>query len=144
MNIRDFEPISGIKFDDVFKKQKLLMTRYEPYLVNSIKEFDINTLEDQELFKAFMLVRVVEELIEATVDINNREHFEEEIIDAFNFLIESYILYGWDYSNLNPWHEELTNNELPRKNLRGIPNGQVLLSASSSQQADEVFARKNK
>src|SRR3989344_8317667 len=35
-------------------------------------------------------------------------------------------------------------NELPRKNLRGIPNGQVLLSASSSQQADEVFARKNK
>ena len=35
-------------------------------------------------------------------------------------------------------------NELPRKNLRGIPNGQVLLSASSSQPADEVFARKNK
>ena len=35
-------------------------------------------------------------------------------------------------------------NELPRKNLRGIPNGKVLLSASSSQQADEVFARKNK
>ena len=34
--------------------------------------------------------------------------------------------------------------ELLRKNLRGIPNGQVLLSASSSQQADEVFARKNK
>ena len=34
--------------------------------------------------------------------------------------------------------------ELLRKNLRGIPNGQVLLSASSSPQADEVFAPKNR
>src|SRR3989344_4897548 len=48
----------------------------------------------------------------------------------------------WNIYNINRNIGSI--NELPRKNLRGIPNGQVLLSASSSKPADEVFARKNK
>ena len=49
------------------------------------------------------MCRVVEELVESTIDLEHLDHFLEEIIDALNFLLESYIIYGWNYDNLNSW-----------------------------------------
>ncbi len=105
MNTNDFTPVKGLTFEEIFEKQKPLMVDYEPELGERVKEFDINILEDQELFKSFLLVRFVEELTEATVDLEHEDHFEEEIIDAFNFLVETYLLYGWQYSDLDPWED---------------------------------------
>ncbi len=38
--------------------------------------------------------------MEAMEDRKNENHFREELIDGFNFLIELYLLYGWDLKNL--------------------------------------------
>jgi hypothetical protein len=89
----------------MFKKQEEVFKDFMLLEGINIKEysFDINCLEDQQLLKDFLQIRFIEELTEATADLKNKDHFKEEIIDALNFLMEAYILYGYNYSDLQDW-----------------------------------------
>ena len=98
MNILNFDPKEVKGFSEVFKIQREIMVKFEPKLIDRIDSFDIDIYEDQMLLKDFLLSRLVEELTEASVALgaDHEIHFKEEIIDAMNFLVESYILYGWN------------------------------------------------
>ena len=101
----------------VFQKQKEIMLKYEKI---DIATFDINCLQDQQVMKDFAY-RCIEELTEAGEEIENYieflidpvkykddkrkidkvQHFKEEFVDFFNFLVEMYIIYGWDVKKLD-------------------------------------------
>lgn len=99
MNIEDFKPIT-CSLDDIFRLQREIKFRYEPEASVIFEQFDIDTYEDQETFKKYCW-RITEELMEALEDSQNKNHFKEELIDGFNFLIELYLLYGWDLNHLD-------------------------------------------
>lgn len=109
MNNENFDVIPNLEFLDVFTLQKGILNGFMAIEDKDwrLEDFDINTPEDQSLFKDFMEIRVVEELVESTLTLreNNRHHFLEEMVDALNFLVEAYLLYGWDYSDLDRWSE---------------------------------------
>lgn len=95
MNTQDFKPFIK-SWEEIYALQGELQLMYRPYFKERIANFDINTLEDQELFKK-LCWQIVEELAEAKEAIEEEldsEHFEEELIDAFNFMLELYQLYG--------------------------------------------------
>lgn len=95
MNTQDFKP-SIKSWEEIYSRQGELQLMYRPYFKERIANFDINTLEDQELFKK-LCWQIVEELAEAKDAIEwelDDEHFDEELIDAFNFTLELYQLYG--------------------------------------------------
>ena len=94
MNILNYDEIEITSLKEVIEKQKEIMIAFEPDLEKRIKEFDIDIPEDQMLLKDFLLTRVVEEITEASIALNkdHYEHFKEEIVDVFNFLIEAAIL----------------------------------------------------
>lgn len=104
MNTEDFKSFEfkGIEsaFQDIFKKQKLVFEKYMEFEPNKIEDFDINCYSDQQILKDFLQIRFIEELTEASEDPDNKDHFLEEIVDALNFLVEAYIIYGWDFDNL--------------------------------------------
>jgi hypothetical protein len=89
----------------IFEKQREVFYSFMKLEGKEMEEysFDINCGEDQQLIKDFLQIRFIEELTEATVDWGNRDHFKEEMADAFNFLVEAYILYGYGPKDLNPW-----------------------------------------
>lgn len=95
MNIENFKPIPNLSLRDLFEKQKEIKFLYEPGSKQIFENFDIDCYSDQELFKKYCW-RVVEELTEALEDQKNLNHLQEEIIDSFNFLIELFLLYGWN------------------------------------------------
>lgn len=94
MNIQDFKPFVK-SWEEIYALQGELQLMYRPYFKDRIANFDINTLEDQELFKK-LCWQIVEELVEAmeAKDKNEEDHVLEELIDAFNFMLELYQLYG--------------------------------------------------
>lgn len=95
MNTQDFKPFIK-SWEEIYSRQGELQLMYSPYFKERIANFDINTLEDQELFKK-LCWQIVEELAEAKDAIEwelDDEHFDEELIDAFNFTLELYQLYG--------------------------------------------------
>jgi len=98
MNTEDFKPIPDLSWPEIFEKQKQIKFLYEPESLEMFRNFDIDT--DQEIFKKYCW-RITEELMEALEDQNNENHFREELIDGMNFLIELYLLYGWDFEEVN-------------------------------------------
>lgn len=94
MNTQDFKPFIK-SWEEIYALQGELQLIYRPYFKERIANFDINTLEDQELFKK-LCWQIVEELTEAmeAKDKNEKDHVLEELIDAFNFMLELYQLYG--------------------------------------------------
>lgn len=95
MNTQDFKPFTK-SWEEIYALQGELQLMYRPYFKERIANFDINTLEDQELFKK-LCWQIVEELAEAKDAIEwelDDEHFDEELTDAFNFTLELYQLYG--------------------------------------------------
>lgn len=96
MNTQDFKPFIK-SWGEIYALQGELQLMYRPYFKERIANFDINTLEDQELFKK-LCWQIVEELTEAmeAKDKNEKDHVLEELIDAFNFMLELYQLYGMD------------------------------------------------
>lgn len=94
MNTQDFKPFIK-SWEEIYALQGELQLMYRPYFKERIANFDINTLEDQELFKK-LCWQIVEELTEAmeAKDKNEKDHVLEELIDAFNFMLELYHLYG--------------------------------------------------
>lgn len=94
MNTQDFKPFIK-SWEEIYARQGELQLMYRPYFKERIANFDINTLEDQELFKK-LCWQIVEELTEAmeAAEKSDDEHLAEELIDAFNFMLELYQLYG--------------------------------------------------
>ena len=95
MNTQGFKPFIK-SWEEIYALQGELQLMYRPHFKERIANFDINTLEDQELFKK-LCWQIVEELAEAKEAIEEEldvEHFDEELIDAFNFMLELYQLYG--------------------------------------------------
>lgn len=94
MNTQDFKPFIK-SWEEIYALQGELQLMYRPYFKERIANFDINTLEDQELFKK-LCWQIVEELTEAmeAAEEPDEEHLAEELIDAFNFMLELYQLYG--------------------------------------------------
>lgn len=94
MNTQDFKPFIK-SWEEIYALQGELQLMYRPYFKERIANFDINTLEDQELFKK-LCWQIVEELTEAmeAKDKNEKDHVLEELIDAFNFMLELHQLYG--------------------------------------------------
>lgn len=94
MNTQDFKPFTK-SWEEIYALQGELQLMYRPYFKERIANFDINTLEDQELFKK-LCWQIVEELTEAmeAAEEPDGEHLAEELIDAFNFMLELYQLYG--------------------------------------------------
>ena len=106
MNTNDFKPwkYRGEKsFHDIFRFQKKVFDMYMEAEKTDVSNFDINVYSDQQILKDFLQIRFIEELTEATADVKHEDHFLEEIIDAFNFLVEAYLIYGWTYKDLPPW-----------------------------------------
>lgn len=65
-------------------------------------DFCIDCPKDQLKFKDMMQIRFIEELTEASVDLDNQDHFHEEITDALNFFLAGYIMLGTDFKKLPP------------------------------------------
>jgi hypothetical protein len=99
MNTENFKPLENIDLKFIEDKQMEVMFRYEPSEKSIFENFDIDTYEDQEIFKKYCW-RVTEEIAEALEDLEHPQHFKEEITDAFNFLVELYNLYGWSVTDL--------------------------------------------
>lgn len=94
MNILNYEAIEVKDLAEMIQKQKEIMFAFEPDLKKRVEEFDIDIYEDQMLLKEFLLERTVEEITEAYAAFRAQhyEHYLEEIVDVFNFLIETHIL----------------------------------------------------
>jgi Fe-S-cluster containining protein len=113
MNIVDIENTKNLKkinsFKELYKeakKQFLAFIKVEKILKSGSWEeygFSIDFPEDQLLLKNFLQIRFFEELSEATLDIEHIEHYLEEITDAFNFFITSFIILGKKYEELPLW-----------------------------------------
>ena len=97
MNILNYEAFKVENLAEIIEKQKEIMFAFEPNLKQRVEEFDIDIYEDQMLLKDFLLVRAVEEITEAgaAIKANHVEHYKEEIIDVFNFLVEASIILNW-------------------------------------------------
>lgn len=124
MNTNDFKPLTydpKTCWELMFEKQKEVFIEFmkQEKIDWTTYDFDINCYEDQQLLKDFLEIRFVEELTEATEDLIHPDHFLEEMVDAFNFLMEAYIIYGWDYRNLTNWPEYFrdSSNKDDFKNL---------------------------
>lgn len=126
MNTQDFKP-STKSWEEIYALQGELQLRYRPYFKERIANFDINTLEDQELFKK-LCWQIVEELAEAKDAIGEEldtDHFDEELIDAFNFTLELYQLYGMTPSfdwTLPKWAQDLEDGDFAEDLLTLIGN----------------------
>ena len=111
MNTDNFTPFPYNKdtwLKETIQKQKELVFRYNAFEPNKIKDFDINTYVDQQIFKDYLQIRFTEELTEALTDTKNYTHFKEEMTDAFNFILSSYIIS--DYEDYLTWEEDLNEN----------------------------------
>lgn len=132
MNILDFkaEELTGPVLDKAFKiVEKLFLQRYKDYQP-TVKDLsipiDIDTFEGQVAMKDYLEIRVIEELMEMREALISHEeenemyeHVYEEVGDAFNFLVNAYILYGWNSNRFRPierlWNEYHSNTSQNRK-----------------------------
>lgn len=110
VNIKDFKAppdITGDKLDAIFERQKELMKKYHTIEAASglLQTYDVPVdLDDakgQARIKDFAW-RCTEELMEAMDAYQQKTHFEEEIADAFHFLVELSILAGLSAKDIIP------------------------------------------
>jgi len=102
VNIEDFKApeVRGDELEAVFKRQKELMEKYHTIEATSglLQTYDVPVdLDDakgQARIKDFAW-RCTEELMEGMDAHQHKVHFEEEIADAFHFLVELVILSGF-------------------------------------------------
>lgn len=125
MNTQDFKPFIK-SWEEIYALQGELQLMYRPYFKERIANFDVNTLDDQELFKK-LCWQIVEELTEAmeAKDKNEEDHVLEELIDAFNFMLELYQLYGMTPSfdwTLPKWAQVLEDEDFAGDLLTLIGN----------------------
>jgi hypothetical protein len=141
MNILDFDAErhkDGV-LPAVFKKTNQLFfdhyKEYQPSVKDIDVPIDIDTYEGQQAMKDFLQIRTVEELMEmreALMENHVEMHMHEEVGDSFNFLINSYILYGWDHNNFTPieklWDEfeENTYTPLDKEKFRRLIDEKII------------------
>ena len=83
-------------FDDLYKLAYQQFVDYEK--LEGIKnwnkyDFSIDCFEDQMKFKDMLQIRFIEELTEASLAREDKDHFLEEITDSLNFLLSAYLMY---------------------------------------------------
>lgn len=71
--------------------------------------FSIDTAADQTIFKDVLQIRFIEELTEATTSGCIIDHFEEEIIDSFNFLLSGLVALDMKLEDLPEWKDRKRN-----------------------------------
>lgn len=71
--------------------------------------FSIDTAADQTIFKDVLQIRFIEELTEATTSGCIIDHFEEEIIDSFNFLLSGLVALDMKLEDLPAWKDRKRN-----------------------------------
>lgn len=105
MNIKDFEKGKLYEWSEIFELQKQTNCDFNTVTKEAIEDFDISYYEDQELFKRYCWF-ITEELTEAVEAERLKEptHLKEELIDALNFTIGLYSLYGWNYEDIKTSH----------------------------------------
>lgn len=101
MNIKDFTDTTLYSWPEVFKRQGEINEQFEPGYFEKAENFDISYHQDQEFFKHYCWC-ITEELMEAieAVELEEPTHIKEEVIDALNFTIQLYGLYGWGFDKL--------------------------------------------
>lgn len=101
MNIKDFSETTLYEWPEIFKRQREINNQFDPDYDDKAANFDISYHEDQELFKHYCWC-ITEELMEAieAVELSEPTHIKEEVIDALNFTIQLYGLYGWGFDKL--------------------------------------------
>jgi hypothetical protein len=109
MNTIDIKYNSEIgSFDDLYRLAIDQFLKYEEVEKRNWDEYDfsIDCAADQAMFKDMLQIRFVEELTEASCSINeSEEHFWEEIGDALNFFLSSYIMLDVDFNSfISPEH----------------------------------------
>ena len=73
-------------------------------------DFSIDCSCDQMKFKDMLQIRFIEELTEASIAmLEPSEHFWEEIGDALNFFLSSYVMLGIDFNSLTSPEEILVD-----------------------------------
>lgn len=103
------KPINSFKeLFDLAKEQFLAYEKIEGIDNWEKYDFSIDCSEDQLKFKDMLQIRFIEELTEATADMENEDHFWEEISDALNFFLSAYIMLGIDLNHLPNPEEYLT------------------------------------
>ncbi len=128
MNILDIDNVSNYKkinsFEELYKEAKeqfISFINVENFLKNgeSWEEygFSIDYPDDQLLYKNFLQMRLSEELTEATMSNGNVEHYLEEITDAFNFFITSFVILGVDYKDLPEWKDSKFDINIMKKRI---------------------------
>lgn len=107
VNIKDFKApeIKGDKLEAIFRRQKELMKKYHVIEAASglLQTYnvpvDLNDAKGQARIKDFAW-RCTEELMEGMDAFQHKIHFEEEIADAFHFLVELVILSGFTATDM--------------------------------------------
>lgn len=101
MNIKDVNEPTLRDWSEIFELQARLNEMFEPGYFEKCKNFDISYHEDQEFFKHYCWC-IIEELTEAieAVELKEPTHIKEELIDALNFTMQLYGLYGWSYDDV--------------------------------------------
>lgn len=101
MNIKDVNEPTLRSWQEIFDLQQALNEKFEPRFREKCDNFDISYHEDQEFFKHYCWC-ITEELTEAieAVELGEPTHIKEELIDALNFSMQLYGLYGWSYENV--------------------------------------------
>ena len=139
MNILDFNPNNRGDLpilDCMFSVTEELFFKYYKIYQPTVKDIripiDIDTYEGQLALKDYLENRVFEELMELRESIIEKHveaHTHEEVADSLNFLINSYILYGWSAKDFSPieklWKEReikerLSDNEIDIKILNTV------------------------
>lgn len=111
MNTTEIEKIVEIhNFKEMFdwaKKQFLAFEVVEGVIQEPTDKawedysFSIDCPQDQMKFKDMLQIRFIEELTEASMAVDDKNHFHEEVTDALNFFLTSYIMLGKDLSKLS-------------------------------------------
>lgn len=120
MNTTEIKYNNNIKnFKELYKyakKQFILYEKLEGIEDWKAYDFSIDCSEDQMKFKDMIQIRFIEELTEASKSMDEPdEHFWEEIGDAINFFLSSFVMLGINLNKLqNP--EELLYNDIKNTN----------------------------
>lgn len=111
MNITNINNYTIRDWNEIFTLQTKINEKFEDTYKEKCKNFDISYYKDQEFFKHYCWC-ITEELcesLEALEDVKD-DHLKEELIDALNFTIQLYVLYGWNYNKLKDIKIDDTSN----------------------------------
>lgn len=114
MNTRDIEVKlpKDVDLHWIYNQHKKMFYKFmELEGISNWKEynFSIDTAADQSIFKDVLQIRFIEELTEATTAGTVLDHFEEEIIDSFNFLLSSLVALDKKLEDLPAWKDRKCN-----------------------------------